>query len=324
MSAVLGGSHEPPRGKIRTGSVRAYHLGCWPTRSRTGENNLILRIRDWDHYFENASSRKLKRLEWVAIPNKTDGEGYTALVDHPNAAAHLGAWYAIVEAASKQAPRGNLPGGIPHDIGGISRSLGRMSRLPAKVFEEVLPRLLEIGWLEDADAIKIESNQQNVRDLLAKSPNASAESANVVADDGRKVAAQGIELQGITGKGIETQKPLRAPCAADLNGQTSPRFEEWWEVWHATRGSNHRTAAQHAWMSVVSLELSDACFECTRSYLQSLGDPSKGYNPENFLFEQRKDRFTARWPARAAPASARKLTPLEELQQERNAKRRNA
>lgn len=87
-------------------------------------------------------------MKWVAIPNKTDGEGYTALVDHPNAAAHLGAWYAIVETASRQEPRGMLPRGIPQDIGGISRSLGRISRLPSKIFEEVLPRLIEIGWVE--------------------------------------------------------------------------------------------------------------------------------------------------------------------------------
>ena len=118
-----------------------------PTRpSRQGDETLnTYRIRDWDRYFENASSRKLKRLDWVAIPNKTDGEGYTALVDHPDAAAHLGAWYAIVEAASKATPRGSLPGGFSHGIGGICRSLGRISRLPEKIFLEVIPRLLEIG-----------------------------------------------------------------------------------------------------------------------------------------------------------------------------------
>ena len=110
---------------------------------------MAYRIRDWGKHFENHDSRKLKRLDWVSIPNKTDGEGYTALVDHPNAAAHLGAWYAIVEAASKQSTRGQLPAGIPPDLGGISRSLGRMSRLPSDVFREVIPRLLEIGWLEE-------------------------------------------------------------------------------------------------------------------------------------------------------------------------------
>ena len=125
-----------------------------------------LQIRDWDRHFENCSSRKLKRLDWVAIPNKTDSEGYTALVEHPNAAAHLGAWYAIVAAASKSEPRGTLPRGIPADIGGICRSLGRISRLPSEVFAEVLPRLIDIGW--------VEWNQRSTT-TSADSPDASAD-----------------------------------------------------------------------------------------------------------------------------------------------------
>jgi hypothetical protein len=164
-----------------------------------------LRIAKWDKHFENASSRKLTRLNWVAIPNKTDGEGYTALVDHPNAAAHLGAWYAIVEAASKQDPRGNLPSGIPQDVGGISRSLGRMSRLPAKVFTEVIPRLIEIGWIEE-----VQQNQYNdiktsaePADQTAEYADALAEYADALADSGREVAAQGIEVHGIELHGRE-------------------------------------------------------------------------------------------------------------------------
>lgn len=174
---------------------------------------MTYRIRDWQRYFENAQSRKLKRLDWVAIPNKTDGEGYTALVDHPNGAAHLGAWYAIVEAASKQTPRGNLPAGIGHDSGGksqrisrICQSLGRMSRLPPKVFEEALPRLVDIGWIEAVQDDQVVTNQQTVRDLVAESANVSGESANVVAESAitsAKVVStgKGIELQGITGNG---------------------------------------------------------------------------------------------------------------------------
>ena len=111
---------------------------------------MILRIRDWNKHFENATSRKLKRLDWVSIPNKTDGDGYMRLVDHPEGAAHLGAWYAIVECASKQKFRGNLPPGIRHDIGGISQSIGKISQLPSGIFETVIPRLMEIGWLEEA------------------------------------------------------------------------------------------------------------------------------------------------------------------------------
>jgi hypothetical protein len=153
------------------------------------------RIRNWDDHFENAASRKLKRLDWVAIPNRMDGAGYTALVDHPNGAAHLGAWLAIVEVASKQPKefRGNLPNGV----GGICQCLGRISRLPSGIFQEVIPRLIEIGWLEE-----VQSNQRPATSS-AESPTASAEFPT-------KVAAQGRE-----GKGREVQDTEVAAAVQD-------------------------------------------------------------------------------------------------------------
>lgn len=254
---------------------------------------MILRIRDWDLHFENSSSRKLKRLDWVAVPNKTDGEGYTALVDHPNAAAHLGAWLAIVEVASKQAPsenRGNLPGGICHDIGGICRSLGRMSRLPAKVFEEALPRLIEIGWLEDVDATKTESNQQNVRSLLAESADTLGESADVVGDSGRKAAAHIRELQGTTGKGIEGKENGNARTPA----VTRQRFQEWIRPWPRNPSEER---ALHAFVFAWTAESDSEIFACRDRYLKS-ADVADGVcqNPENFLNEQKQNNWAGKWP----------------------------
>lgn len=156
------------------------------------------RVRDWNQHFENPASRKLKRVNWVAIPNKTDGEGYTALVDHPNGAAHLGAWYAIVEIASKQTPkesRGNLPAGIPADFGGFCRSLSRMSRLPAEIFMEAVPRLVEIGWVEE-----VLSNQQSA-EVSAESAEVLAESANIPSEVGVTGNYKGRELKGTEGNG---------------------------------------------------------------------------------------------------------------------------
>ena len=169
------------------------------------------RIRDWDGIFENASSRKLKHLQWVPVPNKTDGEGYCALVDHPNAAAHLGAWYAILEAASKQSPRGNLPGGITHDLGGICRSLSRTSRLPADVFREVIPRLLSIGWIEEIPSI-----QQFSPKLLGDSADLLAESAAKSTNGGMISGAhrreqKGIELQGTAVAAAAFSSPCEFP-----------------------------------------------------------------------------------------------------------------
>lgn len=105
-----------------------------------------MRVRNWDALYENNRTRILKRMEWVPIPNSLAGDGYTELVDHPNAAAHLGAWLAIVQVASLCKPRGVLlrSNGQPHD----AASLARITRLPVDVFYEVLPRLLSIGWLE--------------------------------------------------------------------------------------------------------------------------------------------------------------------------------
>jgi hypothetical protein len=113
---------------------------------------MLYRIKNWAQFFENNRTKELKRMAWVPMPNKMDGTGYTWLVDHANGAAHFGAWCAIVEIASRCEPRGTLSreGAMsPHD-------LARISRLPATLFEEVIPRLLEIQWLEGV----IENSQE--------------------------------------------------------------------------------------------------------------------------------------------------------------------
>jgi hypothetical protein len=106
----------------------------------------VLRIRNWDEHYENNRTRSLKHMEWVPIPNKLDDDGYVDLVDHPNEAAHLGCWLGIVEVTSKCRPRGLLirDNGSPH----TPDSLARLTRLPAEIFREVIPRLIVIRWLE--------------------------------------------------------------------------------------------------------------------------------------------------------------------------------
>jgi hypothetical protein len=168
---------------------------------------LALRIRDWDRLFENSTSRKLKRLDWVAVPNKTDGEGYMELVDHPDGAAHLGAWYAIVECASKQKARGNLPG-ISQDVGGICRAIGKISQLPASVFLDVVPRLLKIGWLEEY----VDENQS-----ITESPTSSGENPSVLGENPRHIEGNRREGKGTTAAAQENPPML---MAQDLRPQT--------------------------------------------------------------------------------------------------------
>lgn len=110
----------------------------------------MLRIKGWEQY-ENSRTRQYDKLDWVPVPNTMDGDGYTALLDHKHGAAHLAAWYTLLAVASRR-PRG-LRGtllrdcGKPHD----AHSLSRMTRIPAAIYQEAIPRLLspEIGWLEE-------------------------------------------------------------------------------------------------------------------------------------------------------------------------------
>ena len=146
------------------------------------------RIKDWNHHFENNRTRDLKRMAWVPMPNKMDGDGYTELLDHPNGPAHFGAWVAIVEIASRcgicpteqderasagetaagcgipaggcgeparaYIPRGTLirDNGRPHDFS----SLSRLCRISPELLREVLPRLVFLGWIEDVEDLRFD------------------------------------------------------------------------------------------------------------------------------------------------------------------------
>lgn len=106
---------------------------------------MTIEIVNWDKLYENNRTRKMVHTAWVPIPNKHDGYGYTDLVSHEDGAAHFGAWCALLQVASKCAKRGTLvrSNGDPHDC----RSLSLITRLPEELWEAVLPRLANIGWI---------------------------------------------------------------------------------------------------------------------------------------------------------------------------------
>ena len=111
------------------------------------------RVRNWDRHFENNRTRELKRLEWVPVPNKHDGDGFTDLLDHKNGMAHYGAWHLILQVASKCDPRGTLlrdgADGVktPH----TASTLARITRGEEKAIKDAMDRLVSIGWLEIYD-----------------------------------------------------------------------------------------------------------------------------------------------------------------------------
>lgn len=110
---------------------------------------MVLRVRNWGKHYENNRSRELKRPEWLPLPNKFDGVGFMELLDHPAGISHYGAWCLLLGAASRQPCRGTLRTDSGRAL--TTKDLSRMTRAPASVFDEAIPRLLAIGWLEEVD-----------------------------------------------------------------------------------------------------------------------------------------------------------------------------
>lgn len=153
----------------------------------------LISIVDWAHRYENNRTRELKKLEWVPLPNKQDGDGYTDLLDHPNGAAHLGAWCALLQVASRCEIRGTLMRdcGKPHDIS----SLERMTRIPVKVWKEALPRLASIGWIKVCEIPQ--------------------EGAGIPHDDAERCPLNGMEGKGREEKGTEEDTLSGTEAAPD-------------------------------------------------------------------------------------------------------------
>jgi hypothetical protein len=92
----------------------------------------------------------------------------------------------------------------------------------------------------------------------------------------------------------------------------SEKFWAWWRGWSAIRGTNHKHQAEAAWTEIAGDALFELIVPCTQSYLVAYPAGTSGYNPENFLREQAKQSFEARWPARASPGRASKRTTDEQ------------
>lgn len=168
----------------------------------------LYRVVGWNEHFENNRTRELKRMDWVPVPNKHDGDGFTELLSHPNGMAHYGAWHLILQVASKCTPRGTLVRDvtIPQDGAGECRvphdsfSLSRITHGDQKVFLEAISRLLTIGWLEIC-----EESRQYPAPACGKVPEA---------------------LTGTEGKGTEG-KGKREDAAPAIFAEI-PSWEEWW------------------------------------------------------------------------------------------------
>lgn len=105
------------------------------------------RIKHWETHFENAESRKYKKIHWVPVPNQHDGKGYRRVISSPQGAEIFAAWILLLQVASRVKNRGLLV----DDDGPISSAdLSFKTGLPECVFLNAFNVLSskEIGWLE--------------------------------------------------------------------------------------------------------------------------------------------------------------------------------
>lgn len=112
----------------------------------------IYRIVNWDETFENAGSRKVRRLSWVSIPNRHDSAGYRRLMDEPDGTALYGGWCLMVEVASKMPVRGVLHNGRRAlTASDLAARTGGDEQVFSRLFELLVQE--DVCWLENAGSV---------------------------------------------------------------------------------------------------------------------------------------------------------------------------
>lgn len=181
------------------------------------------RVRQWEAH-ELAATRKLKRLPWLPVPVKLDGDGYTELIMDPEGttvgtgAAHYGCWMAILLVAARCEPRGYLlrSSGDAH----TPNTLSRMTRISATVLGAAIERLLSVGWLE---VCPIPSDFAD-----AKSATTLADEPNEVADEPNDLPKKARKRRGEERREEEIRREERRGDSANGQAPFSERiFSEW-------------------------------------------------------------------------------------------------
>jgi hypothetical protein len=172
------------------------------------------RIKDWETLFEISSSRKLKKLGWVAMPNGHDSMAYCRMMARKDGPEIFAAWILIVQLASRCANRGILASsdGRPY----CPEEMAAKTRGPERIFSLALPYLCQVGWMYSEPS-------------LAESADVVVESTNVSAGRGGIRRIHNTTLQNRT---EQTPNPLEGVFPENL---ISDKFKKAWSEWVAHR-----------------------------------------------------------------------------------------
>lgn len=267
----------------------------------------MLRIRNWCANFETHESRKLKRLDWVSVPNDLLDLQYRLLVDHPDGAAHFAAWIVIVEIASTCKVRGTL------QEGGVSlstRHLSLKSGLPLTLFEAAIPRLMDTGWLEEIpdagelSAVMSGENPGGPADFKQDAGKSSAYIDTNTYKDSKPICASRDapdevgSISSIDAPPFETTEPELFPVesaepkkpAKSVDGLSAEQegwFSRWWEAFWTRKGK--KKARQLFARKVKTVGLFEEILAATKQQapVEFSKDPQYRCHPSTYLSQER-------------------------------------
>ena len=194
-------------------------------------------ICQWGSLYENNRSRELKKLDWFAMPNKQDSDGYTAIMDRKNGAAILGAFVACAQIASRCDPRGTLvrDGKKPHD----ANSLSRMSRIPAALIQETLDFCAsdDVNWLEFKELPDTAAPSCEI-----PAPSREPETAAVAPSRDSVAPRARAGREGKEGKGEDRKNVAEAAPQPEVDGAKSRHHQfisEWFSAYEKVFGEKY-------------------------------------------------------------------------------------
>lgn len=202
-------------------------------------------IKDWAILYENNRTRELKSLNWLPLPNRQDGDGYTQLLDHQNGASHLGLWTAVLQVASRCDPRGTLLRSCkkPHDFD----SLSRITRVSRRLFDEAFPRLIEIGWIDLQELDLKEIKEMSQDDAVLSQDDAAL---------GRgKTALNGMNER--MNEGAEKQPPAGQKKTEKKDAAYTPGFTRFWDAYPQCDQKVNKRGIFEKWKSRKLEDLTD-------------------------------------------------------------------
>ena len=109
---------------------------------------MTYRIKDWNALYETHDTRKLKRLSWVPVPAKLNGNGYLALLAKKNGPSLFGCWISILELGVVSSNRGQF---VHSDGTALTpREISIATHMPLPLVQQTLKVLCakSFGWIE--------------------------------------------------------------------------------------------------------------------------------------------------------------------------------